>query len=240
MCGCVSLSLRVGGEKKVVEKKNIFQAPSYVTLGHCEKPVRDFTAPVSTSVGPLPHPVLPFLLGAADFRLKMTVVGVQPSRSCIQVMPVPPWQACGWVRLSLVLREPSVNPEKIPQEVTPNHKGCRASVHLSQGRKNTISPGMNKGLFPHRSVSEVPPSAIPPWWSDPLSAGLQASWRLCLSSGDLGHTVWLLCSLTEVTPMTSHNMKQCRRLGGADTAHIQRPCHLRLLEASLGRNRLRI
>lgn len=163
-------------------------------------------------MGPLLHPVLPFLLGAADFRLRITIVGVQPSRSCIQVMPAPPWKACGWVRLSLVLREPCVNPGKIPQEVTPNHRGYWARVNLSQGRKNTISPMMNKGLFPHRSVSEVPPSAIPQWWSDPLSAGLQARWRLCLSSEDLGNVVQPLCSLTEVIPMSSHSMKECKPL----------------------------
>lgn len=46
-------------------------------------------------------------------------------------MPVPPCQACGWIRLSLPLRKPSVKPEKIPQEVTPKPErlaGQRASI----------------------------------------------------------------------------------------------------------------
>lgn len=97
---------------------------------------------------PFPRRVLPFLQEAADLKLKITSMEVQPRRSCIQVTPAPPWQACGWVKLSVGFREPSVNPEKIPQEVTPNHKDGWAGVNLSQERKNTISPVMNKGSVP--------------------------------------------------------------------------------------------
>lgn len=92
-------------------------------------------------------------------------------------MPAPPWQDCGWVRLSLGFREPSVHPEKIPQEVTPNHKDA-GPAWIYHRRGKTLSPWWwIRVLFPYRSVSEVPPRAIPWWWNDPLSAGLQASWE---------------------------------------------------------------
>ena len=45
-----------------------------------------------------------------------------------------------------------------------------------------------------------------------IGAGLQARWRLCLSSEDLGNMVQRLCCLTEVAPMSSHSMKECKPL----------------------------
>lgn len=128
-------------------------------------------------------------------------------------MPAPPWQDCGWVRLSLGFREPSVNPEKIPQEVTPNHKGCRASVNLSQERKNTISPRMNKGSVPL-------PQHL---WSATQSHSSVVKWpTFSQAAGSLGDSASLqktqatrssfFISLTEVTPISFCNMKEWKRL----------------------------
>lgn len=120
----------------------------------------------------LPCSGLPFLPKAADVTLKITITQVQPRRSCIQVMLAPPWQNCGWVRLSvgfsgnlLWIQRKSLRKSRLTRET------ARAAWIYQRRGKTLSSSGWMRGLFPHRSVSEVPPRATPRWWNDPFSAG---------------------------------------------------------------------
>lgn len=82
-------------------------------------------------------------------------------------------------------------------------------------RGKTLSPPWwIRGLFPHHSVSEVPPRAIPWWWNDPLSVGLQTSQKTLprLSQNTQATRSSFSGSLTEVTPVSSCNMKEWKPL----------------------------
>lgn len=114
-------------------------------------------------------------------------------------MPAPPWQACGWVRLSLGFREPSANPEKIPQEVTPNQKD-RGPAWIYHRRGKTLSPRWwIRSLFPYHCVSEVPPRPF-------LRGEMTHFQQGCRLAGSFS------LSLTKLTPISSCNTKEWKPL----------------------------
>lgn len=95
-------------------------------------------------------------------------------------------------------------------------------------RGKTLSPPWwIRGLFPHRSVSEVPPRAIPWWWNDPLSAGLQTSQealpclRILRPHGPASLFPWLKSLL--LAPVTWRNGNYS---GGSEMTQIQQLCRL--------------
>lgn len=95
-------------------------------------------------------------------------------------------------------------------------------------RGKTLSPQWwIKGLFPYRNVSEVPPRAIPQWWNDPLSAGMQASWetlppRRRLWQYDPASLFPWLNSL----PLASATRRSGNHFSGCDMTQIQHLCSL--------------
>lgn len=123
-------------------------------------------------------------------------------------MPAPPWQDWGWVRLSLGFREPSVIQRKSLRKSRLTIKAAGPAWIYHRRGKTLSAPWWIRGLFPHHSVSEVPPRAIPQRWNDPLSLGCQLAGRLWLSSEGLGNPLQFSISMTEVTPVSPCTMKE--------------------------------
>lgn len=87
-------------------------------------------------------------------------------------MLTPPWQNCGWVRLSLGFSGNLLWIQRKSLRKSCLTRKTAGAAWIYQRRGKTLSSsGWMRGLFPHHSVSEVPPRATPRWWNDPFSAG---------------------------------------------------------------------